>query len=67
MNVGFNVAGNRSQLFVRGNLVFGAFAVAQYGLRGFWIAPEVGIGSFVFEGFQAFAVLRRVKDSSARV
>jgi hypothetical protein len=35
-------------------------------LRGFLIVPETGIGDARFEGFQAFALLRRVKDSSAR-
>jgi hypothetical protein len=35
-------------------------------LRGFLIVPEIGVGGFGFEGLQAFAVLRDVKDSSGR-
>jgi hypothetical protein len=35
-------------------------------LSGFLIIPEVGAGYARFEGLQAFAVLRRVKDSSGR-
>jgi hypothetical protein len=47
-------------------LFFGAFAVAQNGLRFFLVVPEVGLRDAGFEGFQAFAVLRRVKDNSGR-
>jgi hypothetical protein len=35
-------------------------------LRGFLIAPEIGVGGFGFQRLQAVAVLRRVKDNSAR-
>jgi hypothetical protein len=66
MDVRFNVAGERGQFFVRGNLLFGALAVAENTLRGFLIVPEVGIGDAGFECFQAFTVLRRVKDNSER-
>ncbi len=48
-DVGFDVAGERGELVVRGDLVFGAFAVAQDGLRGFLIVPEIGIGDAGFE------------------
>jgi hypothetical protein len=67
IDVRLDIAGGGCELFVRGNLFFGALAVAQNGLRGFLIAPEIGIGDARFEGFQAFAVLRGVKDSSGRV
>jgi hypothetical protein len=33
-------------------------------LRGFLIVPEVGLGDAGFQGFQAFAVMGRVKESS---
>jgi hypothetical protein len=35
-------------------------------LCGFLIVPEIGVGDARFEGLQALAVLRRVKDSSER-
>jgi hypothetical protein len=47
-------------------LFFSAFAVAQNGLRLFLVVPEVGKSDAGFEGFQAFTVLRRVKDNSER-
>ena len=56
----------RGQLFVRAHLVLGAFAVAQHGLRGFLVAPEIRVGGSQFEGFYAFAMLRGVKDNSAQ-
>jgi hypothetical protein len=65
-DVGFNVAGQRSQLFVGGNLAFYAFAFAKNGLRFFGIAPKAGIRGTLFEGLQASAVLFTVKDNSAR-
>src|SRR5260370_28480129 len=40
-------------LFVGGNLIFGAFAVAQDGLRGFLIVPEIGQCDTGLEGLQA--------------
>jgi hypothetical protein len=63
-DVGFDVARQRGEFVVRGDLVFGALAVAQDGLSGFWIAPEIRIGSTGFESFQALAVLRGVKENS---
>jgi len=47
-------------------LIFGAFAVAENTLRSFLIAPEIRVSGARFEGFQALAILGRVKDSSAR-
>jgi hypothetical protein len=49
MNVGIEIAGKRSELFVGGNLIFGALAIAQEGLRGFLIVPEIGRGDARFE------------------
>ncbi len=66
MDIGFDVAGEGGELFVRGNLFFGALAVAENALCGFLIAPEIWVGGAGLEGFQALAVLRGVKDSSAR-
>jgi hypothetical protein len=67
MDVGFDVAGGGGELLIRGDLFFGALPLAENPLRGFLIAPEIGVGDACFEGFQAFAVLRGVKDSSGRV
>jgi len=64
MNVSIEIAGKRSELLVRGDLIFGAFAVAQDGLRGFLIVPEIGSGDALFEGVQSFAMRRSVKDNS---
>jgi len=64
MDVGVEIAGKRSELFVGGDLVFGTFAIAQQGLRGFLIVPEIGLSDAGFEGFQALAMWRGVKDSS---
>jgi hypothetical protein len=66
MDIGLYVAGDRGEFFVRGDLLFGALPLAQNALCGFLIVPEVGISDPRFEGFQALALLRRVKDSSAR-
>jgi hypothetical protein len=65
VDVGFEVARNRGEFFVGGDLVFGALAVAQDALRRFLIVPELRLGDARFEAFQAFAMLRSVKDSSA--
>jgi len=67
MDVGLDVPGDGGELLIRGDLFFGAFALAENALRGFLIVPETGVGDARFEGFQAFAVLRGVKDSSGRV
>ena len=66
MDVRLNVAGEGGEFRVRGNLFFGALALAEYALRRFLIVPEIGVSDAFFENFQALAVLRRVKDSSAR-
>jgi len=65
-DVGLNVACERFQFLVGGELVFDALAVAEDALRFFLIAPEIGVGGAGFEGFQARAVLGSVKESSAR-
>src|SRR5579884_3534125 len=65
-DIGLNVACQRTQLFVRGNLVLGAFPLAQHSLRGFLVIPEIWFGDAGFERFQALAVLRGVKNSSAQ-
>jgi hypothetical protein len=62
--VRLEVAGKRGKLFVGGNLFFRAFAIAQDGLRGFLIVPEIGLCDAGFEGFQALAMWSGVKDSS---
>jgi hypothetical protein len=45
MDVSVQVAGKRSELFVGGDLIFRALAIAQDGLRGFLIVPEIGRGN----------------------
>jgi hypothetical protein len=50
VDVRVEVAGKRGQLFVGGNLFFGAFAIAQDGLRGVLIVPELGRCDAGFEG-----------------
>jgi len=47
-------------------LLFGALAVAKNALCGFLIVPEIEVGDARFERFQAFAILRGVKDNSER-
>jgi hypothetical protein len=64
-NVGINVAGNGGKPGVSCNLIVGVLALFQYALRLFLIVPEIGIADAFFEGLQARAILRRVKDSSA--
>lgn len=66
MDVSFDVAGDGGEFLVCGKLIFGALAVAENALCGFLIAPEIGVGDACFESLQTLAVLRRVKDSSAR-
>jgi len=66
IDVGLDVAGAGGKFFVGGNLFFGALAISEDTLSGFLIAPEIRVGGAGFEGFQALAVLRSVKDSSAR-
>jgi hypothetical protein len=64
VDVGVDVARDAGEFFVGGDLVFGAFAVTEDGLGFFLVAPEIGVGGAGFQGFQAVAVLRGVKDSS---
>jgi len=66
IDIRFDVAGDGGELFVRRNLLFSALAIAENALRGFLIAPKIGIGGAGFEGSQALAILGCVKDSSAR-
>jgi len=66
MNIGFDVAGERREFIVRGNLFFGALTLAENALCSFLIVPESGIGDARFERLQALAVLGRVKDNSVR-
>jgi hypothetical protein len=66
MDVGFDVARDGAELFIRGNLFFGALTVTENALCSFLIVPESGIGDAGFERLQALAVLRGVKDSSVR-
>jgi hypothetical protein len=66
IDVGFDVAGDGSEFFIRGDLFLSALAIAEDTLSRFLIGPKIGVGGAGFEGFQALAVLGRVKDSSAR-
>jgi hypothetical protein len=66
MDVRLDVAGEGRELIVGGDLFFGALAFAENALGGFLIVPEIGGGDARFESFQALAVLRGVKDNSAR-
>ena len=66
MNIGFDVAGERREFIVRGNLFFGALTLAENALCSFLIVPESGIGDARFERLQVLAVLGRVKDNSVR-
>jgi hypothetical protein len=66
VDVRLDVAGERRQFVVRANLLFSAFPIAENALRCFLVVPEIGFGDARFESFQALAMLRRVKDSSAR-
>jgi hypothetical protein len=47
-------------------LFFGALAIAEGRLCFFLVVPEIGLSDAGFEGFQTFAILRRVKDNSGR-
>jgi hypothetical protein len=66
MNIGVEIAGKRSELFVGRDLIFGALAIAQNGLRSVLIVPEIRRGNARFERFQSFAMGRGVKDNSER-
>jgi hypothetical protein len=65
-DVRLDVADERLQFLIGGELIFDLLAVAENALRFFLIAPEIGIGGALFEGFQARAILGGVKESSAR-
>jgi len=64
MDVGIEIAGERSEFFIGGNLLFGAFAIAEDGLRSFLIVPEIWLTNASFQGFQALAMRSSVKDNS---
>jgi hypothetical protein len=49
IDVGVDVAADAGEFFVGGDLVFGAFAVAEDGLGFFLVVPEIGIGGASFE------------------
>jgi hypothetical protein len=66
MDIGFDVAGEGCEFFVRGKLFFGALTLAENALRSSLVVPESRIGDARFKRLQALAVLRGVKDSSAR-
>ena len=66
MDVRLEVTGDGGELFVGGNLPFAALAFPQHFLRGFLIAPEIGIADAGFQRLQAFAIAGRVKGSSAQ-
>jgi hypothetical protein len=66
LDVRLDVAGERFQLLIGGELILDAFAVAKNALGFFLIVPEIGVGSARFEGFQARAVLGSVKENSER-
>jgi hypothetical protein len=64
VDVGIQVAGKRSELFVGGDLIFRTLAIPQDGLRGFLIVPEIWLCDAGFEGLQTLAMWSSVKDSS---
>ncbi len=66
MDIRLDVSGDRRELLIRGNLLFGTLPFAENALSSFLIVPETGVGDARFKNFQALAVLGRVKDSSAR-
>jgi len=52
-NVRLDVAGERIQLSIGGELVLGTLAIAQNRLRGFLIIPEIGLGDFASSDFKS--------------
>jgi hypothetical protein len=66
IDIRFNVAGERFQFLIGGELIFDLLAVPENALRCFLIAPEIWVGGALFEDFQARAVMGSVKESSAR-
>jgi hypothetical protein len=65
-NVRVDVAGDGGEFRVGVDLILGAFAIAEDGLCGVLIVPEIGFGNFGFERGQFLAVLRGVKENSER-
>ena len=65
-DVGLDVAAQGGKFGIGRDLILGALAVAQDRLRRFLVVPEVRLGNAFFEGFQALAMLRRVKENSGR-
>jgi hypothetical protein len=65
-DVRFDIAGQRGELAIGGELIFGALAFLQDTLRLFLIVPEVGVGDFLLERLYARAILLRVKENSGR-
>jgi hypothetical protein len=64
VDVGIQVAGKRSELFVGGDLIFRTLTITQDRLRGFLIVPEIRLCDACFEGLQTLAMWSSVKDSS---
>jgi hypothetical protein len=64
VNISVQVARQRTKLFVGGDLIFRALAITQDGLRSILIVPKIGLSDASFEGLQAFAMWRGVKDNS---
>jgi len=65
-DVSINVAGYSGKPVVGRDLIVGVLALFQDALRLFLVVPESGIADAFFEDLQPRAILRRVKDSSAR-
>jgi hypothetical protein len=66
-DIGFEITGDRGELFICGKRNFCTLSFPQDILRFFLIVPEIGIRGAFFQSLQACAILRNVKDSSARV
>ena len=66
VDVGLDVARDRREFLIRGNLLFGTLSLAQNALRSFLVVPKIGVGDTCLESVQALTILWRVKDSSAR-
>jgi hypothetical protein len=64
-DVGVDVSCVSREFCVGADLLLGTPAVAQDGLRSFLIVPKVRLGDARFQRFQALAMLRGVKESSA--
>jgi hypothetical protein len=64
IDVGINITRKRSELGIGADLILGALAVPKNSLRRFLIAPEIRLGDARFQGLQALAMLRGVKENS---